>query len=431
MNKKIWAAAALVLVVLVAFAVLLTGFGSSATSAFDASSVSCTDVGNQVTTTNASIAQDQKDVTDGQETPKASEATDRLNADNYKLTLLNTRLQTCGVASTSTTADKAAQNKVIVTAGLQNAGFDPKTFEVNPPSVDAASAAQSTGGPGSFSTSYIDSPTKAVDFLQSGTPAAQAALTTLEKSTGSTQSELEDVSNWALVQFSGTKVQWNGNSGFSNNAVSGTTASSVDPAGTVGLFFVPPEQVQAGTVSGFGVLRGACGNPQFAMPTPPGTTPPPSQAPITTQAPVVTHVPVTTQAPATTAAPSPTTSSTCDNCSIPTTAPAPSQCNCVSPTRASQDVVDRGSPVEQHVGPVAGSPTSRPTPPPVGPAPAPSQAAPAPTPGGYSSGGGTGTSPGGSQCDPSGCTGGGSPSPTGAPATPVPSATNTGNPGGF
>jgi hypothetical protein len=431
MNKKITAAAALALLVIVGLAVLLTGFGTSATPAFDASSVSCTDVGNQVTTTNASIAQDQKDVTDGQGTPKASEATDRLNTDQFRLTLLNTRLQTCGASSPSNSADKAAQQKVIVTAGLQNAGFDPKTFEVNPPTVDAASAAQSIGGAGSFSSTYIDSPTKAVDFLNSGTPAAQAALTTLEKNTGSTQSELTDASNWALVQFGGTRVQWNGNSGFSNNTVSGTNASSVDPAGTIGLFFVPPEQVKLGTVSGFGILRGACANPQFAMPTPPGTPSPPSQAPVTTQAPVVTHVPVTTQAPATTAAPSPTTSSTCDSCSIPTTAPAPSQCDCVSPTRASQPVVDPNSPVEQHTGPVAGSPASRPTPPPVGPAPAPSQAAPAPTPGGYSSGGGTGTSPGGSQCGPSGCTGGGSPSPTGAPATPVPSATNTGNPGGF
>ncbi len=262
--KRLMAALAVISVLLVA----ACGTSStSSTSNFNATTVGCDEVANQVKLVNADITTDSKNAQKAQGTPDAKSASNKKSADTDKLAKLTARQSSCKSLASTASPQTPAEKVVVVALGQQ--GFKAKDLKVDQP-VDKKAAAKATTGPGRFTSSgYVDSAKKATTFLASGTPAAKAVVKEYVKNTGSTMAELTNPKNWVIVQFKGTAVQWNGNASF-HGAITATNSSRVDPAGTVGAFYVPPRQIVAGKVTYIGVLRGACGNPQFKFPTPPG-----------------------------------------------------------------------------------------------------------------------------------------------------------------
>ena len=390
----------------VLLALVLSACGVS-NPGFDASKASCTNIDSQIAKFNRS-AVDHTNLANGERekgTPDSKLDLDQAKEDTNNSKALQDRKKQCGVVP-ATNVDKTKANKLVVTAGLKNAGFREGDFSVDQP-VDHKMAATATTGPGRFSASgYVDTAPKAVAFLASGTPAANAALAAQEQMNHATRAEILDATNWVVVQFN-RDVQWNGNASF-HGTVTATNSSRVDQAGTVGVFFVPPQQVAAGTVTSLGVLRGACGNPQFFMPTPP-TAPTPNPTTTTPS----THNPATTPP-----------SHECTLKPSPGYAVTP-QCTLYKPPQTRDCMLNGGpncppnggvQPVQEHpAGPTSGA-GSRPTPNPVGPRPNPYSPAPTPNSGGYDSGASNGSgTPGGSTCDSSGCTTGPTPGPSQTP----------------
>lgn len=160
--------------------------------------------------------------------------------------------------------------------------------------IDVQLAASIEPGGGTYGTGLY-SAREIASFLNENTPQANAALKTYMDRTGASREDMINPANWSAVQYM-VPIQWNDNMYYMNGQTVSNGASTVDPAGSVGVYYTGPQTVAK--LNAEGKLpnaddlvggRGRCnGNPQGKMATPAGngqvtvippTTPPVSPPP--------------------------------------------------------------------------------------------------------------------------------------------------------
>ena len=260
------------------------------------------------------------------------------------------------------------------------------------------------------------------------------------------QGSAKPVTDWhSLVDGSGKCYSQQGQALWNKTGVLYATANatkSTAPATGCNTYVTPSGNAsckvetitgnRAGTKFDFGngkwvVVMYRCGNPVTPGKPPVPVSPKPPTSPPTTP-PTHQPSPKCTQPPA----PGPGevyNSTTC------TWSKPPQSFNCQQngswtqgcpPNQADQPVQSNPG---QPVGTTSGAPSSPPPPPQPGPTPTANSPAPTPAPSGYDSGSGSGSgTPGGSTCDNSGCTGGGS-TPASGPTDTTNSGDNNGTDG--
>ncbi len=166
------------------------------------------------------------------------------------------------------TAATAAKHKVVVDVakqGLEQVGHNESDLTFD-------EFVDNTNDPGTgVYGEEIRTPADAVEFLDSDTPQARAALKaaiqqTSEDDAKTTKTQLLDEDNWVAVQFN-ESVVWEGNT-YYYNGPQRADREKVDNKSSIALIFVPPAQVERGEVTSLFALRGACANPQYRLPIP-------------------------------------------------------------------------------------------------------------------------------------------------------------------
>lgn len=214
----------------------------------------------------------------------------------------------------------------VATRALLSQGFSEGEFVVGEDQIDWSAAEANERGEGAFVQETAHSAEALTLQLAADDDASVAARKTLLNQSGATEEQLLDPSNWVSAQFM-VQSEWTGNTQFHNGEV--VAAGRKSSAGDVAWLFVHPDKcpqvallgadgnVPDGAIAPEDAVtahRAGCGNPQFALPTPPVAPPPvappvapppPQRPPITPPPPSGKETPPTTVAPPPTTAPSP------------------------------------------------------------------------------------------------------------------------------
>lgn len=336
---------------------------------------------------------------------------------------------------------------------MRHQGFSSEDYTVD--TVDT-SKDKSAAAPGRFNEKPLRTPQEVTDFLKSGTPQAKAVLKEGIAQTGATRKELQDPANWVSIQFTGTAVHWGGNTYYADGKLRDPKTGRNDAKGTVGVLFIPPQQVATGKVTSVFMLRGACANPQLVLPIPAKPSAPitpPDEVCIKPERPGPGYTydkttckwspPPTKTTPPGKKQPPP------DEKPCPVTEKPsggrfewnPKTCTWYKPAQSFDEQQNQGPAVQApqdnstaeengvNTGTTPGAPATAPKPKPVYSPPPPSKPtapAPPPTSGGSDSGGGAGSAPGGTTTDPDGSTSSG-----GQPGTSNPVDTGQGGDNGI
>lgn len=142
--------------------------------------------------------------------------------------------------------------------------------------IDVQLAASIEPGGGTYGTGLY-SAREIASFLNENTPQANAALKTYMDRTGASRADLVNPANWTAVQYM-VPIRWNDNMYYMNGQTISNGASTVDPAGSVGVYYTGPQTVakldKDGRLPNPDDLvggRGRChGNPQGKMASPAG-----------------------------------------------------------------------------------------------------------------------------------------------------------------
>lgn len=140
---------------------------------------------------------------------------------------------------------------------------------------------KSTSGNGAFNKESVKSNTDMVKFLKQNTDETKTIIASVKSATGSSDEQILDAANWVTIQ-SLTNFTYPGNTSYQNGATVDVGAKDGN-GGDIFFLYVAPEGSKVAAV------RGACSNPQTAIPTP--------SRPVATVTPVKPTTPTTPDTP--------------------------------------------------------------------------------------------------------------------------------------
>lgn len=171
---------------------------------------------------------------------------------------------TAVAAQTATAPMPSAATMTKVINLLTSAGWDASQYTF---AVDESKDPTTGGQEGDFSSTPIRSATTMVAFLKEASDGSNGLKSSVENSTGATESDVLNPDNWVAVQ-STVPFQYPGNTGLKDGAIFGAGTLS-GYAGEIFLVFIAPETVADTTSnSGTTTVRTACANPQTVCPQP-------------------------------------------------------------------------------------------------------------------------------------------------------------------